>query len=66
MYQFKKSSISLSTNTSTACKNEICGLLGVTGTSDHGLYLGLPLMIGRNKKDVFSFIVDKVWNCLQS
>ena len=29
------------------------------------MYLGLPSLIGKNKKDVFSFIKDKAWQRIQ-
>lgn len=58
---FDKSSISFSVNVSNDLKNSICEVLGVTYTTDHGKYLGLPYLIGRNKYEVFDFIKEKAW-----
>lgn len=60
---FKKSSIIFSFNTNDQSRDTICSLLGVSGHSgveDHGHYMGLSLVIGRNKKEVFSYIRDRV------
>ena len=46
-------------------KKEIYHLFQVSRTMDHGKYLGLPSLIGKNKKDVFSFIKDKAWQWIQ-
>ncbi|PNY06371.1 ribonuclease H, partial [Trifolium pratense] len=32
----------------------------------HGKYLGLPSIIGRDKKSIFSFIKDRIWKKIQS
>lgn len=29
-----------------------------------GKYLGLPFIIGRNKKSVFGFLKDGIWKCI--
>ena len=34
-------------------------------TTDHGCYLGLPSLIGKNKKAIFSFVKDKAWRQIQ-
>ena len=34
-------------------------------TTDHGCYLGLPSLIGKNKKVIFSFVKDKAWRKIQ-
>ena len=60
---FTKSSISFSRNFDVG-KELICSLLGVGGTSDHGLYLGTPSFVGRSKKKVFEYIKDRVWKKL--
>ena len=32
---------------------------------DHGKYLGLPSLVGKNMKEMFSFIKDKAWQRIQ-
>lgn len=56
---FQKSSISFSKNTTAHSKQAISQTLGVSITDNYGLYLGLPSTVGKNKKDVFSFMVEK-------
>ena len=46
-------------------KDEICVYLNVKATTDHGCYLGLPYLIGKNKKAIFSFVKDKAWRQIQ-
>ena len=41
-------------------KDEICSFFQVSRTEDHGRYLGLPSLVGKNKKEVFSFIKDSL------
>ena len=42
-------------------QEKITDYLQVPITQNHGKYLGLPSLIGKNKKAIFSFIKDKVW-----
>lgn len=44
---------------------QICKILGVMATSNHGPYLGLPSHIGRKHSDVFRFVKETVWKKLQ-
>lgn len=62
---YNKSSISFSMNVRDVVVHQICELLGVTATVDHGTYLGLPSSIGRRKLDALRYIKDKVWKRLQ-
>ncbi|KAF2325277.1 hypothetical protein GH714_026050 [Hevea brasiliensis] len=48
-----------SPNTNAHDREEICSILSVAETDSHGSYLGLPIVVGRNKTDVFNFVVDK-------
>jgi hypothetical protein len=61
---YNKSSIVFSPNTKTTTQDSICNILSVNKVWDHGKYLCAPSLIGRNKKDVFSFIKEKVWKRL--
>ena len=63
---FNKSSISFSLNVNEDVKEQICHILGVNAIVNHDTYLGLPYLIGRNKKEVFSSILDRVWQKLHS
>ena len=63
---FQKSSILFSSNTREDRKVEVCNVLDVYITNDHGIYLGLPSLIGRNKKAIFSFIKERLWHRIQS
>ena len=60
-----KSSISFSANVLDGVIRQVCDVLMVTDTTNHGAYLGLPSYIGRKKKEVFSYIRDKLWQRLQ-
>ena len=44
---------------------EICSYLGINEVVDHGNYLDLTSMVGRNKKAIFSFVKDKAWKRIQ-
>ena len=66
LVNFTKFSISFSANVHDSIASQICGILDVTATNDHGTYLGLPSHIGRKKKAVFTYIRDKVSQRLHS
>ena len=38
---------------------EVCNVIDVCITNDHGTYLGLPSLIGSNKKEIFFLILRK-------
>lgn len=42
-------------------KAAISNVLQISSSLNDGAYLGLPSLIERNKKRVFSFIKDKLW-----
>ena len=44
----------------------ICSMLGVSRTTYHGTNLGIPSMVGRNKKKVVENVKNRVWNRLQN
>jgi hypothetical protein len=55
-----KSSILFSKNTTSASIHSINGIIPYKTTSSAPYYLGLPLIIGKSKKEAFQPIVDKV------
>lgn len=64
LVNFNKSSISFSSNVHKVVKRKICSILEVNGVVNHGIYLGLPFLIGRSKKQVFSSTRGRVWQKL--
>ena len=56
----------LSANSSTPCKESIYAKLNVVETNHYGKYLGLPSFVGWNKKDIFTYIKERVWLRIQS
>ncbi|XP_045797887.1 uncharacterized protein LOC123892085 [Trifolium pratense] len=42
-------------------KNIICNKIEVKPVTSHSRYLGLPVIFGRSKKEVFAFVQDKIW-----
>jgi hypothetical protein len=62
---FQKSEIMFSRNTPDADREEIKNLFQVTATLGSGKYLGMPSMIGRNKKAMFGYLRDRIWRKIQ-
>ena len=46
-------------------KNSIKGLLGVPEIKQYEKYLGIPAIVGRNKRASLNYIKDRVWSKLQ-
>ncbi|XP_019150180.1 PREDICTED: uncharacterized protein LOC109146988 [Ipomoea nil] len=57
---YTKSCAIFSKNTTEDCKEQVAGVFNVPYSNNIGKYLGLPVGIGRNKKEVFSFIEAKL------
>ncbi|XP_058745919.1 uncharacterized protein LOC131618775 [Vicia villosa] len=55
-----------SRNISAPAQEDLAHLMGVRRVLGTGKYLGLPSMIGRSKKAVFSFVKDKIWKRINS
>ncbi|KAJ9163052.1 hypothetical protein P3X46_022767 [Hevea brasiliensis] len=66
LINFSKSLLCFSANTSSAVHDSITNILHVVEHDNIGNYLGLPTIVGRNKKEVFQFVKDKVWHRLHS
>lgn len=46
---YSKSNITFNPNTNVEDKTKVCEKLGVQEINEHGKYLGMPMLIGRNK-----------------
>jgi hypothetical protein len=57
---FQKSEILFSKNTSEEDKEAIINVFQVIATIGSGKYLGMPSIIGRNKRAVFGCLRDRV------
>ncbi|XP_019158571.1 PREDICTED: uncharacterized protein LOC109155342 [Ipomoea nil] len=57
---FDKSMVCFSSNTSQAGKNAVMNTLGVRQGDTTERYLGLPSLVGRNKKSILGFVKDRV------
>lgn len=62
----QKSEVSFSRNVPPDSRQHLSITLGVTASLGGGKYLGLPSLIGRSKRAVFSFIKDRVWRKISS
>jgi hypothetical protein len=56
-----KSEVFFSRNMSLAAQEDLSRILGVRLVLGTRKYLGLPSMIGRDKKSIFAFIKDRIW-----
>jgi hypothetical protein len=61
-----KSEVFFSRNLSLAAQEDLSKIMGVRHVLGTGSYLGLPSMIGRKKKETFSYIKDRVWKHINS
>ncbi|GAU37390.1 hypothetical protein TSUD_22640 [Trifolium subterraneum] len=61
-----KSEVFISRNMSQAAKEDLSRILGVKLVLGTGIYLGLPSMVGRSKKAIFSYIKDRIWRRINS
>lgn len=63
---FRKSNVVFSPNTMDMTRTHVCNVLQVCEISTPGNYLGLPMQIGRRKKNAFKFLSDRISQKLQS
>ncbi|XP_043807297.1 uncharacterized protein LOC122721948 [Manihot esculenta] len=61
-----KSKMIFSRNTLRDLRTQLANFVGVSKSDDLGVYLGLPSFVGRNRKEVFSYIKDRIWHRLNS
>ncbi|KAL4297875.1 hypothetical protein GQ457_12G013550 [Hibiscus cannabinus] len=57
---FGKSTVFYSPSTPSADRDRISAILGIVEVFDRGIYLGVPLRVGKNKTNVFGFLNKKV------
>jgi hypothetical protein len=65
MVNMDKSEASFSRNVLEADSQFICNMMGAKTVASQQRYLGLPVVFGRSKKVIFSFIKDRVWKKLK-
>ena len=63
---YRKSSVTFSTNVDAQTKVTVCIIFQIQAEQNHRKYLGLPTLIGRNKKEVmFTYVKESLWHRLQ-
>lgn len=60
-----KTTLFFSKSASLTTKNQIKNYLGLLEIRAYEKYLGLPVVIGENKKESLNYIKEKVWGKLQ-
>ena len=65
MINAAKATLFFSKNVSDDTKESIKNRLGVAEIKEYEKYLGLPAVVGRNKKASLNYIKDRVWGKLQ-
>jgi len=61
LVNLEKSEASFNRNVLDEVKDMIRNRMKVKIVLSHSKYLGLPVVFGRSKKEVFSFVLDRVW-----
>ena len=61
----QKSGIFFSTNVAADLRDTLTGIFGASSPLDTGKYLGLPSLIGKRKKHIFSCLKDRIWRKIQ-
>lgn len=57
---YHKSAVSFSTNVDRIMREQVKNILQINREGVDGNYLGLPAIIGRNKRDILGFIKDRI------
>ena len=60
-----KTTIFYSKSISVERKVELSNFLGVPKVKEYEKYLGLPVVVGRNKRASLNYVKERVWNKLQ-
>ena len=61
----EKTSVFFSKATREERRMELVKFLGVNEVREYKKYLGLPAVVGQNKKESLNYIKERVWNKLQ-
>ncbi|PNY16580.1 ribonuclease H, partial [Trifolium pratense] len=61
LVSLEKSEVSFSRNLPTIEKNMICNKIDVKAVTNHSKYLGLPVIFGRSKKEIFASVQERIW-----
>lgn len=61
MVNFEKTEMSYSRNVCESVRVNIRDYLGVCSVPNHSMYLGLPVVLGKSKRDIFVMVVENVW-----
>jgi ribonuclease HI len=61
-----KSEVFFSRNISMAAQEDLSRIMRVRHVLGTGTYFGLPSMVGRSKKSIFSFVKDRIWKHINS
>ncbi|KAK2654212.1 hypothetical protein Ddye_014068 [Dipteronia dyeriana] len=61
MVNLQKPNITFSPNVCIYIRTEIQAVFGVGNAQTHDKYLGLPTLIGKNRKKTFNEIKERVW-----
>lgn len=57
---FDKSSMTFSSNVHPGLKDQIAQILGVQVVAQHDRYLGMPVIVGKSKQQIFGVLRDRV------
>ncbi|KAL0309007.1 UNVERIFIED_CONTAM: hypothetical protein Sradi_5843000 [Sesamum radiatum] len=57
----EKLEIAFSRNISERQKEDLARILKVRVVEKHAIYLGLPALVGRSKKEIFQSLKDRIW-----
>ncbi|CAN0846495.1 hypothetical protein LINGRAHAP2_LOCUS4484 [Linum grandiflorum] len=62
---YQKSGIFFSPNTHEMLREGVRAVLGIYEPLDTGRYIGMASLVGRNKKAVFRYLKERVWQRIQ-
>ncbi|XP_019161023.1 PREDICTED: uncharacterized protein LOC109157626 [Ipomoea nil] len=66
LVNYDKSVVCFSANVDVHSRTQVSNILGVEQGDTAGRYLGLPSLVGRNKKEILGFLKEKILNRVRS